>query len=231
MRWRIELSTYNFDIFDRCGAENIPANTFSRIRCMSLTVDKFYELHKALGHPDVTRMLHFVKSKNLPFSVDDIKSMVSACKACSELKPQYAQTEPSHLIKAAQPFERLSLDFKGPLPSINQFKYSLVICDEYSRFPFAFLCKNVDTQSVISNLCALFSVFGMPSNIHSNRGSSFVSTEIKTFLYQKGVATSRTTSYNLAGNGQVERLNNTLWKTIMLILRSRKLPSTYWQFI
>ena len=63
MRWRIELSTYNFDIFYRCGAENIPADTFSRIRCMSLTVDKLYELHEALGHPGVTRMLHFVKSK------------------------------------------------------------------------------------------------------------------------------------------------------------------------
>ena len=231
MRWRIELITYNCDIFYRCGAENIPADTFSRIRCMSLTVDKLYELHEALGHPGVTRMLHFVKSKNLPFSVDEIKSMVRACKVCSELKPQYAQTEPIYLIKATQPFERLSLDFKGPLPSTNQFKYLLVVWDEYSRFPFAFLCKNVDTQSVISNPCALFSVFGMLSYIHSDRGSSFMSSELKTFLYQKGVATSRTTSYNPAGNGQVERLNNTLWKTIMLILGSRKLPITYWRFV
>ena len=148
---------------------------------MSLTMDKLYELHEALGCPGVTRMLHFVKSKNLPFSVDDIKSMVRACKVCSELKPQYDQTDPFHLIK-----------------------------------------------SVISNLCALFSVFGMPSYIHSDRGSSFMSSELKTFLYQKRVATSRTTSCNPAGNGQVERLNNALWKRIMLILRSRKLPITYW---
>ena len=63
IRWRIQLSTYNFDILYRCGAENILADTFSRIRCMSLTVDKLYELHEALGHPGVTRMLHFVKSK------------------------------------------------------------------------------------------------------------------------------------------------------------------------
>ena len=58
-----------------------------------------------------------------------------------------------------------------------------------------------------------------------------MSSELKTFLCQKGVATSRTASYNPAGNGQVERLNNTLWKTIMLILRSRKLSITYWQFV
>ena len=82
-----------------------------------------YELYEALGHPGVTRMLHFVKSKSLPFSVDDIKSMVHACKVCSELKLRYAQTDPSHLIKATHPFERLSLDFGGPLPSINQLKY------------------------------------------------------------------------------------------------------------
>ena len=86
-------------------------------------MDKLYELHQALGHPGVTRMLHFVKSKNLSFSLDDIKSIVRACKACSKLKPQYAQTEPSHLIKATQPFKRLSLDFIGSSPNINQFKY------------------------------------------------------------------------------------------------------------
>ena len=43
-RWRIELSTYNFDIVYRCGAENVLADTLSRIRCMSLTVNKLYEL-------------------------------------------------------------------------------------------------------------------------------------------------------------------------------------------
>ena len=97
--------------------------------------------------------------------------MVSACETSSELKkPQYAQTEPSHLIKATQPFERLRLDFKGPLSSTNQFRYLLVVCDEFSRFPLAFPCKNVHAQSLISNLCALFSVFGMPSYIHSDRG-------------------------------------------------------------
>ena len=78
MQCRIELSTYNFDIFYRCEVENIPADTFSRIMCMSLTMDELYELHEALGHPGVIRMLHFVKSKNLSFSVDDINSFAPA---------------------------------------------------------------------------------------------------------------------------------------------------------
>ena len=80
----------------------------------------------------------------------------------NELKPQYAQTGPSHLIKATQPF---------------------VMHKRFGR-----------------HACA--------SHVMHGQGKGYP-----------------------AGNGQVERLNNTLWKTIMLILRSRKLPITYWQLV
>ena len=105
-------------------------------------------------------MSHFVKSRNLPFSVDDVKRMTQACKQCRECKPQYYSPEPSHLIKATQPFERLNLDFKGPLPSNNRSRFMLTIIDEYSRFPFAFPCEDVSAQTVIKSLSTLFSVFG-----------------------------------------------------------------------
>ena len=51
MRWRLELSTYNFDIVYRAGEENVPADTFSRVRAMSLTLDNLSELHRSLCHP------------------------------------------------------------------------------------------------------------------------------------------------------------------------------------
>ena len=228
-RWRIELSTYNFDIVYRCGAENVPADTLSRIRCMSLTVNKLYELHNALCHPGISRMMHFVRARNLPFSVEDVKKMTNNCKICAEVKPRYTRWAQTPLIKATQPFERLSIDFKGPLPSHNQNKYLLVACDEFSRFPFAFACRDTSSRTVIHHLCTLFSIFGMPTYIHSDRGVSFMSSDLKTFLHSKGIATSRTTAYNPAGNGQVERLNGTIWKSITLALKSNNLPEAYWQ--
>ena len=229
MRWRLELSMYDFDIIYRAGEENIPADTFSRVRAMSLTLDKLSELHQSLCHPGVTRMAHFVKSRNLPFSIDEIKRITESCKTCKECKPQYYHPSPSHLIKATQPFERLSLDFKGPLPTNNQNKFMLTIIDEYSRFPFAFPCKDVSAQSIIDCLGQLFSIFGMPAFIHSDRGSGFMSAQLKDFLLQKGISSSRTTPYNPGGNGQVERLNGTLWKTISLALKTRELPVSCWQ--
>ena len=108
---------------------------------MSLTLDKLYEVHESLCHPGVARMTHFVKSRNLPFSVYDVKRMTQNCKQCRECKPRYYSAEPLHLIKATQPFERLNLDFKGPLPSNNRSRFMLTIIDEYSRFPLHSLVR------------------------------------------------------------------------------------------
>ena len=69
----------------------------------------------------------------------------------------------------------------------------------------------------------------MPAYIHSDRGSAFMNAEFKRYLLNKGIASSRTTSYNPAGNGQVERLNQTLWQTIKLGLKTHKLPLQHWQ--
>jgi len=117
------------------------------------------------------------------------------------------------------------------LPSQNHNKYLLTVIDEYSRFSFAFPSKDVSAATIISHLRTLFGLFGMPSYIRWDRGSGFISTELKSFLHQKGIATSRTKSYNLIatsrttsynpeGNGLVERMNGTIWKAVTLALKA-----------
>ncbi|KAI5724684.1 hypothetical protein M8J77_015839 [Diaphorina citri] len=175
-------------------------------------------------------MTHWVRVKNLPFSVEDIRKVINACPVCAELKPQYYSHQ-GHLIKATYPFERLSVDFKGPLPSKTKNRYILTIIDEYSRFPFAFPCSDVSTNTVIKHLSHLFLLFGTPGYIHSDRGAAFMSAELKSFLSSQGVATSRTTPYNPRGNGQCERYNGIIWKTVMLALRSRHMRTEYWEEI
>ena len=56
-----------------------------------------------------------------------------------------------------------------------------------------------------------------------------MSAQLKDFLLQKGISSSRTTPYNPGGNGQVERLNGTLWKTVLLALKTRELPVSCWE--
>ena len=69
-------------------------------------------------------MSAFVRSRNLPFSVD-VRKLTKSCLICNEYKPRFHQPDKTHLIKATQPFEHLNIDFKGPLPSTSRTKYML----------------------------------------------------------------------------------------------------------
>ena len=55
--------------------------------------------------------------------------------------------------------------------------------------------------------------------------------ELKSWPHNFGVPTSRTNRYNSAGNGQVERCYRTIWQTVLLALRSKKLPLTHWEYV
>lgn len=231
-RWRIELSPYSYDIVHRPGSENHAPDALSR--CCSLnsgSAEDLNNLHAAMCHPGVVRMIHYVRSKNLPYSTSEVKSVVSKCPVCAELKPRFYKPDGGTLIKATQPFERLSIDFKGPLPSSSRNKYLLTIIDEYSRFPFAFPCSDMSSATVINCLITLFSLFGTPQYLHSDRGTSFISKEIQDFLRSKGIVSSRSTPYNPQGNGQVERLNGTLWRTITLALKTQNLDLNKWELV
>ena len=216
----------------RPGKDNLVPDTFSRVYCSTINTDSLYELHNALCHPGVTRMAAFVRSRNLPYSVEDIRKMTSGCRICAECKPRfYIPPNKVKLIKATQPFERLNLDFKGPLPSNTKNKYILTVVDEYSRYPFAILCQDVSASTVNRALCQLFSLFGIASYVHSDRGSAFMSQELRGYLQKKGIACSRTIPYHPQGNGLVERYNGTIWKTVSLCLKSHNLPVKQWEMV
>ena len=162
------------------------------------------------------RMLAFICLQNLRFSVDDVRKMTKSCQICNECKPRFYSPEPTKLIKAIQPMEQLNLDFMGPLISNSNNKYILTIMDEYSRFLFAIPFQDVKAVSVYKALCQVFSIFGVPPFIHSDRGAAFISSDLKKYLHEKGVITSHTTPYNPEGNGFVKRYNGTIWKAVTL---------------
>ena len=135
--------------------------TSSRYAQPCLLCSKFYptleQLHKSLIHPRVARMLHFVGSKNLPYSLEDVRLINSRCSVCARCKPNFFKVPSSKLVKATSPFERVSINFNDPLPTSPKGKqYILTIVDEYSRFPFAYPCQKITTSTVIRCLTHFF---------------------------------------------------------------------------
>ena len=88
-RWRVELSQFDYNIVYRAGKNNVAADMFTRVYCSAVSSEPLSDLHKSLCHPGVTRLLHFVRARNLPYSVDDIRRVTQACKICCEVKPRF----------------------------------------------------------------------------------------------------------------------------------------------
>ena len=173
--------------------------------------------------------MHFVRSKNLPFSLDQVKKQCNECRQCAIIKPRYFKPPEAQLIKATRPWERVSVDFKGPVDGNRRFM--LVMVDEYSRFPFVLPCKDMSAATVISCFTSIFCMMGLPEYVHSDRSNSFIGREVTEFLVKKGIATSRSTPYHPTGNSQCERMNQTVWRTVKLLLASKGLPETKWETV
>ena len=88
----------------------------------------------------------------------------------------------AHVIKTTQPFEKLFLDFKGPLPTLSKNCYLWTIIDEYSRFLFGFSCPNVNTKTVASCSNQVFLMFVIFGYIDFDRGTAFMLQELVSYL-------------------------------------------------
>lgn len=230
-RWRLELMPFSYNVIHRPGTFNAAADALSREYCAASPQVDLQRLHISLCHPGVSRLAHFVRTRNLPYSMDEIRQIVSSCSTCRRLKPRFLRPNNARLIHSIRPFDRISIDFKGPLPSSSRNKYLFIVVDEYSRFPFAFPCSDISSTTVINCLSTLFSMCGLPGYVHSDRGTSFMSSQVKSFLHEMGVPTSRSTPYHPTGNAQCERYVGIIWRTINLSLASRGLQINSWELV
>ena len=134
------------------------------------------------------------------------------------------------MITALHPFDRISIDFKGPLPTASKNNYLLTVVDAFIQYPFAFPCSDI-TAATVKCLSQIFAVFGLPRYVHNARAASFMSRELKEYLHNKLIATSHSSPYNPTGNSQVERFNGIIWRTVKLVLETRGLPVTHWESV
>ena len=182
----MELSQYYYDIVYHQGKINVVSDALSQVYCAATTVNALYRINASLCHPGITRMYHHhIQQRNLPYSLGNVEKMTSACAICCEIKPKFFKLPIVNLFKSSQPFERFSMDFKGPLPSKtkNHYIFTVVDVDEFSQFFFVFICKDTSSCTVISCLRSLFSLFGFPAIVHSDNAKCFIPNRLHTLPY------------------------------------------------
>ncbi len=186
-------------------------------------------MHDHMGHPGQFRTLTFIRQFYTWPGIDkDVANFIKDCRICAIEKPRFYHPPVGRLIHAKRPWERISIDFVGPKSSQKGKRWILTVVDEFSRFPFAFEVADMTPATVAGCLESLFTIFGPPGCVHSDRGRQFESSEFVGFLARWRVRKTRTAPYNPSCNGQCERINGILWNTIKLRLRQLELPITQW---
>lgn len=170
-----------------------------------LQANILHELH--IGHLGIVKMKNLARSHCFWKHIDnDIENMVKTCRQCC-LKQNQPVKEFDHPWKTTNsPWERLHIDFAGPLNGQSLF----IIVDSYTKWVEIIPTKNTTSEWCVKELSKLFITFGFPLLIVSDNGTQFTSHVFEEFLKNNGVIHKTTAPYSPSSNGQAERFVQTV---------------------
>ena len=125
-----------------------------------------------------------------------------------------------------EPFQRIALDFVGPLPLTDSKNRFILVCVDYAtKYPVAVALKNQEAETVAEALMGIFADMGFPKEILTDQGSNFMSELMKELCRLLKVSKLVSSPYHPQTNGLVEKFNGTLKK--MLKAYAVKEPSKW----
>ncbi|RVW21562.1 Pol polyprotein [Vitis vinifera] len=195
IRWILLLQEFNLQIKDKKGVENVVVDYLSRL---------------AIAHNSHGLLI------NDDFSEESLMLLEDApwsCDRCQRLGKLTCRNQmPMNPILIVDLFDVWGIDFMGHFPISFGNSYILVGVDYVSKWVEAIPCKHNDHRVVLKFLKEnIFSRFGVPKAIISDRGTHFCNKPFETLLAKYGVKHKVATPYHPQTFGQVE----TAYKTIL----------------
>nr|GEY55890.1 reverse transcriptase domain-containing protein [Tanacetum cinerariifolium] len=143
----------------------------------------------------------------------DAHEMIKTCDICHRQgKISQRDEMPQNSIQVYEIFDIWGIEFMGPFPSSKGNKYILVAIDYLSKWVEAKALPTNDARVVVKFLKSLFSRFGIPREIISDRGTHFCNDQFTRVMIKYGVTHQLATAYYPQTSGQVEAFR-TAYKT------------------
>ena len=177
--------------------------------------------HITAGHFGQNKTLELIRRDyTWPQLRLDVQNFVKSCTSCSRAKtPRH---KPYGLLKQlpvpSRPWDSISMDFIEHLPASNGFTSILVVVDCLSKQAvFISTTDECDAKELARLfLINVFSKHGIPTHITSDRGSEFTSHFFRSLGTLLDIRLHFTSGYHPEGDGQTERVNQTLEQYIRI---------------
>ncbi|GKF38372.1 reverse transcriptase domain-containing protein, partial [Tanacetum coccineum] len=167
----------------------------------------------------------------------DAYELIKSCDAFQRQgKISQRDEMPQNAIQVCEIFDVWRVDFMGPFPSSRENKYILVTVDYLSKWVEAKALPTDDARVVVKFLKSLFSRFGAPRAIISDRGTHFCNDKFARVMSKYSVTHHLPTPYHPQTSGQVEVTNRGLKRILERTVRENhaswfdKLDDVLWAF-
>ena len=166
------------------------------------------------GHQGLVKTKQRLRTKVWWAGIDkQVEDRWKTCHGC-QLVGMPTQPEPlRHTEFSSQPWVDLAADLMGPLPSREDV---LVVVDYCSRYFEVDILMSVTSPKVIESLEKIFCTHGLPQSFKTDNGTEFVSDEFEHFLKTNDIEHCTLTQLWPQANGEVERQNRSLLKTLRI---------------
>ncbi|MCP5098791.1 MAG: transposase family protein [Chloroflexi bacterium] len=200
-------------------------------------IDHLHTGHSSLRH---TQAFHFHHGSQRILSVlkntlrywwpkveQHIKTHCRCCNTCQHIKPgiyrKWRRGGQMKLFVATRPFEQISVDIVGPLPTSHSHnRYIVSMIDSFSRYCMLVPVKSVTAMDIVHAIDRWITTFGPPKSILSDNGPQFISAIYRDYNENcrhghRGIIRKYTSTYYPQCNGQIERLHRWIKERLCLI--------------
>ncbi|UYV63639.1 hypothetical protein LAZ67_2005125, partial [Cordylochernes scorpioides] len=151
------------------------------------------------------------------------RQYVKTCPVCAENNGRLKKAPNMPIQPANYPFERLCVDFVGPLAlSRNRNKYLLVFIDAFTRYAEVIPVRGCTAETAAFEFVnKIVNRYGTCKEILSDRGAAFESDLFREICKLYSIKKLSTTSYRPTCNSIVERVNGTICSILRHYANSR----------
>lgn len=201
------------DLLYRTVIDRVTYEEHHQVVCPSSRCEEVWRrTHEAGAHCGAEKTLARIRHQFYwPSMEGEVRTFQEKCVQCCLQKSRVEPRAPLHPIESTYPLEIIELDYLTLGRPADTYQNILVATDKFTRFAWAIPTTDQTAQTTVKMLWKhIIQPFGCPARFHSDRGPNFESALMQQLCDLYGIAKSRTTSYHAAGNGGVERFNQTM---------------------